>query len=102
MLVTPEFARTMTCPMTFSVPEVRSKDGRGLRESGPWMCVGSTCMAWRWHMGTGTSKIEAIRDRRAATGDDLKSAKEFVEANSHLWGDRREGYCGMAGRVAHD
>ena len=58
-------------------------------------------MAWRWQpIVLGRSKLEAIRDYRAATGCALKDAKDHVEANPHLFdpADERKGYCGFAGK----
>lgn len=36
------------CPMSFAVQELRTSEGVGLREGGPWVCRGAGCMAWRW------------------------------------------------------
>lgn len=43
-----EDAKQMLCPQTFAVPETRDQDGNGILQGGPWKCVGSQCMAWRW------------------------------------------------------
>lgn len=45
--MTEDEAKLKTCPFTFSVPEVREANDH-VREAGPWNCVGSGCMAWKW------------------------------------------------------
>jgi hypothetical protein len=58
-------AKEMTCPLT-------------LGDSGPWPCVGSLCMAWRW--------VEThIKNPDCPDGDMIPS------------GDTH-GYCGLAGK----
>ncbi len=45
--MTEDEAKSKTCPFTFAVPEVRGIDAC-TRESGPWNCIGSNCMAWQF------------------------------------------------------
>lgn len=62
-------AKTKTCPFTFATPAVYSPNGDGIRQYGPWNCIGSACMAWRWKYG-------------------------FSEPNK----ENDKGYCGLAGK----
>jgi hypothetical protein len=62
MLTSEEAAKTKTCPQTFAVREVRGADSSGIREGGPWTCLGTGCMAWRWHDGRG------VMDRKGFCG----------------------------------
>ena len=47
-----EQAKDKICPLSFAVQEIRSGNGDGLREGGPWNCFGSRCMAWRMSAGS--------------------------------------------------
>lgn len=47
MHITEDEAKKKWCPFTFAVTEIRAGDGQGIREPGPWTCLGSLCMAWR-------------------------------------------------------
>lgn len=53
MVLTEEQAKKTTCQETFAVREIRDSLGSGIREGGPWGCLGSGCMAWRWWDGSG-------------------------------------------------
>lgn len=94
--MTEEEAKTKTCWRSIGVAPVYAPDGGGIRDGGPWPCVGSDCMAWRWlPSGDNRDKIEAIRAHREKHGSDLRTAKEAVEAS---WSDPKErGFCGLAG-----
>lgn len=48
ILVEEAKAREKICPLSFGVQELRTSEGVGLREGGPWNCQGDGCMAWRW------------------------------------------------------
>lgn len=66
--MTEEEAKTKVCPQTFGIPEIRTADGCGIREGGPWKCIGSACMMWRW--------VQYYEERPAGA----------------------HGYCGLAGK----
>lgn len=76
--VSEQDAKVMTCPLSIGVqPCYHPTDGQGIRDGGPWPCVGSRCMAWRW--------IETnIRNQ------------EGPDAHLVPSGDTH-GYCGLAG-----
>lgn len=48
ILVEEAKAGARICPFSFGVQEIRTSEGVGLREGGPWNCRGDGCMAWRW------------------------------------------------------
>lgn len=102
MLLTEDEAKTKTCPLTFAVQEIRKPEWNGVREPGPWNCIGSGCMAWRWTSSDeGEGLVEAIKRRRTETNDTLLAAKNYVETHPEY---RRRpqpdhGFCGMAGSV---
>lgn len=69
------------CPMSFSVREIRDSYGNGIREGGPWPCVGPKCMAWRFsrtHISDPTGGLELVPS------------------------DSTHGYCGLAGSTTKD
>lgn len=66
-------AKTKTCPRSIGVQPLYGPDGNGIRDGGPWACLGSECMAWRW-LGT-TMVPDGEGERRTSTG-----------------------YCGLAGK----
>lgn len=68
-------ARDKICPLSFGVHEIRTGEGVGLREGGPWNCHGAGCMAWRW---------ARTHINNPASGDMMMS-------------DDTHGFCGMAG-----
>lgn len=76
-LITAAQAGERTCPMTFQVAEMRAPDGSGVREAGPWGCIGPNCMAWRW-------------GKKPAPGSDAFAARPTVPDPEH-------GYCGAFG-----
>ena len=42
-------AKEKTCPLSIAVaPVYHPLDGQGIRDGGPFACVGAECMAWRW------------------------------------------------------
>jgi hypothetical protein len=45
MILTEEEAKTKICQETFTLPQIEN-----YRESGPWNCIASNCMAWRWNI----------------------------------------------------
>lgn len=48
MIISEAEAKTKWCPFTYGVPEQRDQfSGQGIRESGPWTCCTTNCMAWR-------------------------------------------------------
>lgn len=47
MLITEQQAKLTMCPETFAIPGVRNVDGSG-HAAGPWPCLGTGCMAFRW------------------------------------------------------
>lgn len=49
-MTTEEEARKKRCPLSFGVQEIRNGNGDGIREAGPWNCIASDCMAWRWKL----------------------------------------------------
>lgn len=49
-------AKTRICPQTFAAPDVRDNEGNGICQGGPWKCVGSDCMAWRWARSHGQAE----------------------------------------------
>jgi len=66
-----EAAKSKTCPLSIPVnPIYHPLDGQGVREGGPWPCVGSECMAWRW----------------------------VITGSVHGAENSDRGYCGMAGK----
>jgi hypothetical protein len=68
----------MICPRTIGIgPVYHPTDGQGIMEGGPWNCMGSKCMAWRWVR-------THIKNPAAPEGDLIAS-------------DDTHGYCGMAG-----
>lgn len=49
MAVNVEEAKNKTCPLSIGVgPIYHPTDGQGIRDGGPWGCLGHQCMAWRW------------------------------------------------------
>ena len=63
------------CPLSFAVQEIRGPDGGGIRQGGPWVCIGAACMAWRY----GSTHINN------PSGEDM------------LRSDDTHGFCGLAG-----
>ena len=43
-----EAKQTRTCPRSIGVNPVYGPDGSGIMAGGPFACLGSQCMAWRW------------------------------------------------------
>jgi len=124
MLLTEEQARRKQCPFTFTVNEIRRLDGEGIREAGPWPCVGSDCMAWCWEAERYFETIiwycadSSARDeppkpagvdfnaRFIPGGLDSDYGARWVESDEHKearrqdWLRNRRGYCGLVG--SHD
>lgn len=74
--ISEEQAKTKTCPRSIGVQPCYSPfDGQGIRDGGPWSCVGSDCMAWRW--------VET-------NVNDGKGGPMHPSGDTH-------GYCGLAG-----
>lgn len=48
MFLTEKEAKKKFCPFTFCAPADRSPTGEGITKGGPWHCIASECMAWRW------------------------------------------------------
>lgn len=70
--MTEQEAKTnITCHLSIGVqPYCHPLDGQGIRDGGPWNCLGSVCSAWRWARPNGFEPD----------------------------GAPREGYCGLAGK----
>ena len=101
--MTEEEARKKWCPASFAIPEQRSPSGDAGREGGPWMCVASKCMAWRWdpnsperqftigpasdihHLGAGWF---GAGDQKDVPPGHLRYSRDNPD---------RRGYCGLAG-----
>ncbi len=64
--------KKLPCPLTFAAPEIRTPEGHGIREAGPYPCRASGCPAWRW-----------------------ESMGDFEKRPD---GEQRHGFCGMASR----
>lgn len=50
MIIKEDDAKKLICHQTFAAPAIPHPDDPALniRDDGPWTCLGSTCMAWRW------------------------------------------------------
>ena len=46
--MTEEEAKTKTCHLSIGLPPIYDQSGVGIRDGGPWACLASGCMAWRW------------------------------------------------------
>lgn len=87
MITTEEEAKTKTCPQTFAVPADRDPaTGIGIAQGGPWNCIGSACMAWRWWDAAEHSRAYYIENTRNRAPSELSGPIES-----------RRGYCGLAG-----
>lgn len=81
-MMTEEDARTKICQESFGVSEIRDGNDNGIRESGPWRCIATQCMAWRW----------ATEERREfVSGHMSPQVVETRPSTTH-------GYCGLAGK----
>lgn len=74
--VTENEAMAKTCHASFAAAEIRTADGTGLREGGPWQCLASECMAWRWVPKSGASP----------------------DGDPNYYAGPWKGYCGLAGK----
>ena len=79
--MTEDEAKKKVCPATFGIPDERDEYGSGIRQGGPWKCIGSACMAWRHKGQIGIGPRGERRDR------DLDGMTKWVS----------DGYCGLAG-----
>ena len=104
MAMTEAEAKTKTCPQSFGVAAEYDGNGNGIRQGGPFSCVGSDCMAWRWKVRDVSSKLsktpvdgwEHISAEDAMNEYDIKGEVwREPDAEAQL---RRPGYCGLAGR----
>jgi hypothetical protein len=68
-------AREKTCPLSLQIAPVYAPDGSGIRDGGPFGCLGAECMAWRFAR-THINNPEG--------GDMIESFDTY-------------GYCGLAG-----
>lgn len=101
--MTEEEAKKKVCPQTFAIPDIRDGDGCGIRQGGPWLCVASECMAWRWHRAPGSTS-HAHPD----IGEALQRMKPerftFTQMGTSPTGQLLdldgEGFCGLAGKVS--
>lgn len=85
MNITVEEADKRICPRTIGVAPVYDQ-GIGLRDGGPWSCVGPRCMAWRW---------QATCERISAfgVGGTTEPAGKTIVSETH-------GHCGLAGAAS--
>lgn len=72
-MMTEEEAKAKWCPATMSSPAIYAPTGEGLHAPGPFQCLASACMAWRWAYDS--------------------EGYPILASNSE-----KKGFCGMAGR----
>ena len=86
---TEDQAGDMYCPLAMT---------KGIPVSGPDVCRGSKCMAWRWSQ---TKKTNAFSKRTIEVAKEeglkLHEAIDWVLKNENDQFKRTEGYCGLAG-----
>ena len=83
MSITVEEADKLICPRTIGIAPIYV-DGAGVRDGGPWSCVGPRCMAWRWQTTYEPPTSFGVSSQQAPMG-------KTTISTTH-------GYCGLAGR----
>ena len=78
-----EFKTKITCHLSIGVqPTYHPSTGDGIRDGGPWPCLGSTCSAWRWQWNGLVMAFEENGERK------------FIAPT----GEQPHGFCGLAGK----
>lgn len=113
MIVTEEQAKTKWCPQVRFDGE-ESTFNRGYQSEDPLNmrngrtqyicnCIGSACMMWRWNRAPRPYTSRVPRDGwehvSAEDAPDHDMNEEFWMEPNEQWLARREGWCGLAGRV---
>lgn len=71
-------AKNKTCHLSIGVNPVYGADGHGIMQGGPYGCLGSSCMAWRW----------------------VRTHINNPDGGGMIPSDDTHGYCGLAGHPA--
>lgn len=102
MILTEEDAAGKTCHQTFAAPAVVSIfDKTELhREAGPFPCIASACMAWRWQPLMADDAFLVAVKKATEQHPGQGKAAAHVTANRAAYGlpDKPfRGWCGLAG-----
>lgn len=101
--MTEEEAKAKVCPQTFANVDQYDVHGRHIQSGGPWRCVGSECMAWRWVPAAKSQLFAAASEKRAREvgyldrPDAQKREVAYRNPPPGVNYDEHDGYCGLAG-----
>ena len=90
-MITETEAKTKWCPNTFGAMAAQNEYGAPIRDAGPYLCVASACMAWRWKYKKGDLIPTLTKIGWTAQNGETSEVTYRVA-------EEEEGYCGLAGK----